>query len=64
MNPDLYPFIARCPQCQEDRGVNCTKTQAKEGGRINVFAIQCAHSWMLTQEDSDLLRKNSDIFHN
>jgi len=36
-----YNFIARCPICNEKRGVTCSREQARSGERVEVFAIQC-----------------------
>jgi C4-type Zn-finger protein len=62
MNSDEYDFTAFCPICKEKRGVAASKKQIKEGGQVSVYAIHCDHSWKLSQEDSDKLRKNSTGF--
>jgi hypothetical protein len=60
-NPDGYNFIAECPYCKEKRGVSCSRTQAKSGEPIKVWAIQCNHTWALSPEDSKKLQENSDF---
>ena len=61
MNPDGYHFIALCPVCNEKRGVTCSKKQAQTDQKVRVYAVQCNHSWTLSQKDSDLLRKNTPV---
>ena len=57
-NPDGYNFLAECPYCKELRGVSCSRVQAATNEPIEVYAIQCDHSWRLTSEDSKKLRDN------
>ena len=57
MNPDSYSFIAHCLQCNEARGVSCSRAQAKAGQPVTVYAIQCDHSWTLSDEDTRRLRE-------
>jgi hypothetical protein len=59
MKTDSYSLIDRCPQCGEDRGVVCSKSQAQTGEPIKVYAVQCDHSWTLSQEASDRVREKS-----
>jgi hypothetical protein len=58
--PDYYNFIAECPYCKESRGVSCSRSQAATGEPIDVYAIQCDHTWKLTPADSKKLRENSE----
>jgi hypothetical protein len=58
MNTDSFPFVADCPICKEQRGVSASKAQIKQGGLVEVYAIQCDHSWKLSQETSEKLRKD------
>jgi hypothetical protein len=58
-----YNFIALCPVCNEKRGVTCSREQARSGERVEVFAIQCRHSWKLSAEDSELLLERSTTIH-
>ena len=58
-----YNFIALCPHCNQRRGVTCSREQARTGERIEVYAIQCDHQWMLSIEDSRLLREESITIH-
>jgi hypothetical protein len=60
-NPDTYHFPADCPFCKEKRGVACSMSQAKTGDLIEVYAIQCDHHWKLTSDESNKLRKSSDL---
>jgi hypothetical protein len=55
MNPDGYNFTAECPFCKETRSVACSRSQAKTGQPIEVFAIHCGHNWKLTPEHSKKL---------
>lgn len=57
-NPDSYHFVAYCPVCNTTRGVSCSRRQAKAGGPVEVYAIQCDHSWKLTPEQREKLIKN------
>jgi hypothetical protein len=56
-----YAFQMVCPFCNEMRGVNCSREQAKTGEPIEIYAISCDHKWTLTPEDSNRLRENSDV---
>lgn len=60
-NPDSYNFIAYCEQCKENRGVSASRADIRSGGRVKVYAIACDHSWTLTPEDVEKLRKASDV---
>lgn len=60
---DEYTFVARCPFCDAQRGVSCSKTQAKTGEPIEVYAIQCDHHWTLTPEQSKKLLQVSQTIH-
>ena len=44
--------MAECPYCRELRGVSCSRSQAATNEPIEVYAIQCDHTWRLTFEDS------------
>lgn len=55
-NPDNYNFIAECPYCKESRGVSCSRRQIASYDPIEVYAIQCDHTWHLTPEESKKLR--------
>lgn len=57
MNKDTFPFVANCPICRKNRGVSASRAQIKQGGEIDVYAIECDHSWKLSQEISDKIRK-------
>ncbi len=61
MNPDSYIFTAECPQCKEQRGVSCSRNQARTGEPIEVYAIACDHRWRLTPEDSKRLRELTTV---
>ncbi len=61
MNPDSYSFIAECPYCKTERGVSCSREQAKTGEPIKVYAIRCDHSWTLTPELSKTLREKTSV---
>jgi hypothetical protein len=61
INADGYNFEAVCPHCNERRGVSCSRTQSITGEPIEVYAIECDHSWKLTAEEGRKLRKNSQI---
>ena len=52
-----YAFLAFCPFCKEMRGVNCSREQAVTGEPIDVYSIQCDHTWRLTPEDNKKLLK-------
>lgn len=58
-NPDSYHFTASCPYCKEARAVSASKDQIRQGSQVEVYAIHYDHSWKLTQQASDNLRKNS-----
>ena len=58
--PDYYNFIGECPYCKESRGVSCSRNQAATGEPIEVYAIQCDHTWKLTPAESKKLRENSE----
>ncbi len=60
---DEYHFAARCPFCDAQRGVSCSKSQAKTGKPIEIYAIQCDHHWTLTPEQSKKLLEVSKTIH-
>jgi hypothetical protein len=58
---NYYNFVAECPHCGESRGVSCSLTQVVTGEPIEVYAVQCDHTWRLTPDDSRKLRENTDL---
>jgi hypothetical protein len=56
-----YAFVALCPFCKEMRGVNCNREQTVTGEPIDVYAIQCDHTWRLTPEERKKLLEHSDL---
>jgi hypothetical protein len=57
LNLDNYECIAQCPYCKEKRGVSCSREQANSGNPVRVYAIQCDHSWTLSEEESKRVRE-------
>lgn len=61
MNSDSYNFVAYYEECKEKRGVSCSIADIRSGKPVKVYAIACDHSWTLTPEQTEALRKNSTV---
>jgi C4-type Zn-finger protein len=57
VNPDGYSFIIRCPVCKEKRSVTVSRIQVAGDGEVTVSCIFCDHTWAITPEEKEKLRK-------
>ena len=57
VNPDGYSFIIRCPVCKEKRSVSVSRIEVARDGEVTVACIFCDHTWAVTPEQKEELRK-------
>ena len=57
VNPDGYSFIIRCPVCKEKRSVSVSRIEVAGDGEVTVACIFCDHTWAVTSEQKEELRK-------
>jgi hypothetical protein len=57
VNPDGYSFIIRCPVCKEKRSVSVSRIEVAGDGEVTVACIFCDHTWAVTPEQKEELRK-------